>query len=249
MRLQIMCAAMALTAAMAVPAEMTAQGIPIQPTRFDVGISVTLTQPRGEFRQNIGNSIGGGGSLLYHLDRPGWLSLRFDGSGTSYGREEQSARLSPTIPARILGDITTSNSIAGVSFGPEFAVPKGRVRPYFHTEFSGLFLWTNSSLCCAQDGDIASTTNFKDNTRAWVYGSGVRILVSRARIEPMIDLGVRYHRGGQASYLRKGGIQDNPDGSISVAPLSSKTPYMVYLVGVRIRIPYDSPHPCPRLLC
>jgi hypothetical protein len=249
MRIQIICAVMALTAAMAMPAEIASQGIPIQPTRFDVGVSVMLTEPTGEFRQNVGNSVGGGGFLLYHLDRPGWLSLRFDGSGASYGREEKSTRLSPTIPARVLGDITTANTLAGISFGPEFTVPKGRVRPYFHTEFSGLFLWTNSSLCCAQEGDIASTTNFKDKTRAWVYGSGVRILVSKARIEPMIDLGVRYHRGGQASYLREGSIQDNPDGSISFQPLTSRTPFVAYAVSFRFRIPYRSTSPCPRLLC
>jgi hypothetical protein len=35
-----------------------------------------------------------------------------------------------------------------------------------------------------------------------------------------LDVGARYYRGGLASYLQAGGIQDNPDGSISSARVS-----------------------------
>jgi hypothetical protein len=64
-----------------------------------------------------------------------------------------------------------------------------------------------------------------------------------------LDLGVRYHRGGEASYLREGSIEDQADGSIRFTPLQSRTSHMVYLIGVRFRIPFNSAGPCPRFLC
>src|SRR5262249_54289039 len=64
-----------------------------------------------------------------------------------------------------------------------------------------------------------------------------------------VDLGARYYRGGVASYLRAGGIQDNPDGSTSITPLTSRTPQVVYIIGMRYSIPYNPAKQCPRLIC
>jgi len=219
-------------------------------TRFTVAVAPMYAQPRGEFHQNVRRGFGGGGGLLYRLDHSGFLSLRFDGSGFAYGREKRTVPFSETVGGRVVVDVTTTNSFMAFSFGPEITVPRGPVRPYLNTGFSGLWLSTGSSVGGFQssDGGDASigTTNFSDATRAVILGGGVTIPLKGI---VSLDTGVRYHRGGQASYLLKGGIQDNPDGSITVAPLNTRTPYVVYLIGVRIRIPYDSPNACPRFLC
>ena len=64
-----------------------------------------------------------------------------------------------------------------------------------------------------------------------------------------LDFGVRYHHGGVATYLREGSIQDLPDGSILIRLLSSRTPTMIYIIGIQFRIPHNPSTPCPRLVC
>lgn len=222
-----------------------------QSTRFTIAGAPMLSQPKEGFRQNVGNGFGGGGALLYRLDKTGVLSLRFDVSGLAYGRETKRVPLSELVGARILVDATTTNSIAAFSFGPELAIPIRAVRPYVNAAVSGLLFRTSSSVkgTGLSSEPIASTTNYSDSTRAWVFGGGVRIPIPRGGPNLRLDIGIRYYRGGEVSYLREGSIQDRPDGSISISPLTSRTPYMAYLIGIRYRIPFKSPGPCPRLLC
>jgi hypothetical protein len=96
-------------------------------------------------------------------------------------------------------------------------------------------------------GDFANTTNYSDGTGAWVFGTGVRIPWNRT--SPVsLDFGIRYHRGGEASYLREGSIIDQPDGSITITPLNSRTPFLMYMFGVQFRIPHG-PSSCSPFLC
>jgi hypothetical protein len=148
-------------------------------------------------------------------------------------------------------DLTTRNTITTFSLGPELAKPTGRIRPYVNAGYSRLLFRTTSSLrgSDSSEEDFTSTTNYKDSTGAWVYGGGLRFQLGPARSPLSLDLGLRDHRGGSASYLREGSIQDNPDGSITINPLSSRTPFLAYTVGVKLRIPFDVNKPCARLIC
>jgi len=232
------------------PLAMAATAAAQIPTRFTVGGSFIVSEPKEEFRQNVGNGYGGQGTVMYHLLRSGLVNLRFDLSGVEYDHEKKRVPLSPTIGGRILVDVTTRNSIIALSWGPEFAVPTGRIRPYANVAYSRLFFRTTSSIegTGSFDQSIATTTNFKDGTGAWVYGGGLRIPLGASNSRVTLDLGLRYHRGGNASYLREGSIQDNPDGSITITPLSSRTPFLMYAVGIQFRIPHD-PTSCSRFLC
>jgi hypothetical protein len=220
-------------------------------TRFTVGGSFIVSQPKEGFSQAIGNGYGGGGGVIYNLTRSGLLAVRFDVSGVQYGHETKTVPLSETIGSRILVDVNTSNSIIAITWGPELAKPTGRVRPYVNFGYSALFFRTTSSLedVDSDNGDAFHTTNFKDSTRAWVYGGGLRIQLGSRTSPVTLDTGVRYYRGGTVSYLREGSIHDNPDGTITMAPLTSKTPFLAYTIGVKFRIPYDSNKRCARLLC
>jgi hypothetical protein len=214
-----------------------------------VGGSFIASEPKEEFRQNVGNGYGAGGSVMYHLLRSGVLSLRFDASGVVYGNETKRGPFSQTVGGRILVDVTTTNWIADISWGPELAVPSGWVRPYAGVAYSRLFFRTTSTVegIRSSDEPIASTTNFKDGTGAWVYSGGLRFPFGRTS-PASLDVGLRYHRGGNASYLREGSILDNPDGSITILPLSSRTPFLVYSIGVQFRIPHKSGS-CSSFLC
>lgn len=219
-------------------------------TRFTVGGSFIISQPKEEFSLNVGNGYGANGTVMYHLVRSGLVSLRFDFSGAQYDSEKITVPLSPTIGERILVDLTTRNSILAISWGPEVAMPTGRVRPYANVAYSRLFFRTTSSIEGVDDdnGDFADTTNYKDGTDAWVYGVGLRFPLGRVTSPLTLDLGLRYHRGGRASYLKEGSIIDHPDGSISIFPLSSRTPFLMYTFGVQFRIPHGSSS-CSRFLC
>jgi len=220
-------------------------------TRFSVGGSFIISQPKEGFSQAIGNGYGGGGGVIYNLTRSGLLAVRFDISSVQYGHETKTVPLSGTVGSRILVDVNTSNSITAITWGPELAKPTGRVRPYVNFGYSALFFRTTSSVedVDSSEGDAFHTTNFKDSTRAWVYGGGLRIQLGGRNSPVTLDTGVRYYRGGTVSYLREGSIQDNPDGTITMTPLTSKTPFLAYTVGVKFRIPYNPNRQCARFLC
>jgi hypothetical protein len=225
--------------------------LPPNETRLSIGGNFIVSQPKEGFAQAIGNGYGGSGGVIYHLTRSGLLGLRFDISGVQYGHETRRVPLSETIGSRILVDVNTNNSIVALSLAPELAKPSGRVRPYVNIGYSALFFRTTSSIkdLDSSDGGTINTTNFKDSTRGWVYGGGLRFQLGSQTSPVMLDTGLRYNRGGTASYLREGSIQDNPDGTITVTPLTSRTPFLVYTIGVKFRIPYDSSKPCARFLC
>src|SRR5262249_44360948 len=73
-----------------------------EPTRFTIVAAPILSQPKGDFRLNVGSGFGGGGGLLYRLDQQGLLNLRFDFSGVAYGREKKQVPLSETVGGRVL---------------------------------------------------------------------------------------------------------------------------------------------------
>ena len=210
-----------------------------------------VLQPREGFAQGIGNGYGGGGGVIYHLTRSGLLGLRFDISGVQYGHESKEVPLSGTIGSRIIVKVNTNNSITALSLAPELAKPSGRVRPYVNVGYSAVLFRTTSSVpkLDSSDGGNTSTTNFKDSNRAWVYGGGLRVQLGGHTSPLTLDAGLRYNRGGTASYLREGSIQDNSDGTITITPLTSRTPFLVYTVGVKFRIPYNSKKSCARFLC
>jgi hypothetical protein len=226
-----------------------AQSDAATPTRFTVGGSFIISDPKEEFGRNVGTGYGGGGTVIYHLLRSGVLGARVDISGVIYDQESKTVPFSETVGARILVDVKTTNSITAFSVGPELAVPSGPIRPYVNIGYSTLWFRTTSSISGvdSSDEEIASTTNYKDRTNAWVYGGGLRVPLS-GRVPLSLDVGVRYNRGGSTSYLREGSIQDNPDGSITIWPLKSRTPFLMYTIGVQYRIPHG-PNPCSNLLC
>jgi hypothetical protein len=220
-------------------------------TRFSVGGGFVVSQPREGFAQGIGNGYGASGGMIYHLTRSGLLGLRFDVSSVRYGHETKHVPLSGTIGSRVLVDVNTNNSITAFSLAPELAKPRGKVRPYINVGYSVVLFRTTSSVpdLGSSDGGNTSTTNFKDSTRAWVYGGGLRVQLGSHTSPVTLDAGLRYNRGGTASYLREGSIQDNPDGTLTITPLTSRTPFLVYTIGVKVRIPYNSSKTCSRFLC
>ena len=213
-----------------------------RPSRFTLGGGFLMSQPKGDLANNIDNGFGGDFYGLFRVDRDGVLSLRADLGGAQYGSE--------TLPApsvfggRVGFEVETSNSILWAAIGPQVMVPVGPVRPYGNVAVGVMDFTTSSSVRGTGDyqGEtFASTENQSDNTRTWIFGGGLYIPLSGSLSLMSIDIGGRYFTGGEATYLRKGAIRDNPDGTITMFPSHSKTDQVTWHVGVSYTIPRSIP--------
>ena len=209
------------------------------PSRFSVGGDLVISQPKGEFANNAPNGVGFDVTGMFRVDPRGFFNIRADLGGVQYGRETQRVNFPNT--GRVSLDVETSNRIGFGAIGAQVQIPDGWFRPYANAALAATYFWTESSLSGIDAGDDSfSTTNYDDWSRAWVFGGGLMIPFGKSM--GALNLGARYHYGGQATYLREGDITDNPDGTITLNPRRSKTDMVVWQLGVSLTIPRNSRH-------
>lgn len=208
------------------------------PSRFSVGGDVVISQPKGEFANNVPIGYGFDLTGMLKVDPRGYVNLRADLGGVQYGRETQRVNFLPTT-GRVSLDVQTANRIGFGSIGAQLQIPDGWFRPYANAAFAPTYFWTESSISGTDNSyDFASTTNQDDWSHAWVFGGGVMIPFGKSL--GALNLGAKYFYGGHATYLREGDITDNPDGSITLNPRSSKTDLVLWQLGVSFKIPRPS---------
>lgn len=200
------------------------------------GIDLLIASPTGEFAENVGTGVGLGVHGRVAFDPAGILSLRGDLGFINYGNE--TIRICVTQPCRVTGDLTTSNNILFAGIGPELGVGTGGARAYGNAGFGFAYFSTTSSVAGSNNAgqEFASSTNFDDVTFAWMAGGGVQFRLSRGQTPVYLDLGARYHGNGEAEYLRKGDIEDRPDGSVVLNPRRSETNLWTFRIGVSVGI-------------
>lgn len=199
------------------------------------GVTGVYGRPVGEFHDYVKH--GGGLNLSAVLSPPagGAFGLRADGGFIIYGSETQEVCFSSTVGCRVRLDLTTTNSIAYLNVGPQLMLPGGTLRPYANAGIGFAYFGTSSSVSGVDNDDsFGDTTNFDDITFGWTGGGGLLVQLSRGRTPVALDLGVRYMGNGEAEYLKKGDIQDNPDGSITFTPTRSEANLLQFQVGVSI---------------
>ena len=232
--------AIGFAAALVLPVTPLSGQSPDEGIRGYVGGEILVAAPVGEFAENVGTGFGVGGHGRWAFDPRGMASLRLDLGFVVYGQE--TIRICVTLPCRVTGDLTTSNNIVFGGIGPEIAVGgRGPVRAYANASLGFAYFATTSSVEGANNvGEpFATDTNFDDGTFAWKAGGGVQIRVADRRNPVYLDFGARYHRNGEAEYLRKGDIQDLPDGSVLLNPQRSDTNLWTFLVGVTVGLAGD----------
>ena len=230
-----------LIAAIVVASHSTAQaqtGMRIQvPSRFQVGGDFVISQPKSELATNIGNGYGFNLTGMFRLDPKGYFNLRADGGIVQYGRERQRVPLFP-ISGRINVDIETTNHIGWGAIGTQLQIPDGWLRPYANASIAFTDFFTESSLSGSDNSfEPISTQNHGDASSAWIFGGGLNIPFGGKFTNGMLNLGARYYLGGEATYLRRGDIIDNPDGTITLNPRRSKTDLVLWQVGFTMVIP------------
>jgi len=204
------------------------------PSRFIVGGNGVMSQPKGEFASNVGRGWGFDLNGLFKLDYRGYLNLRADAGGVQYGRERLDASFFG-VTGRVSLDMETTNSIAWGAFGPQIMIPDGPLRPYANAAIAYTMFSTNTTLKDPGSGyEYASQTNSSDGSHAWIFGGGVLIPFGESGA---FNLGARYYYGGRATYLNRGDITDNPDGTITLHPRNSKTDLVLWQLGFSLNIP------------
>jgi hypothetical protein len=209
------------------------------PSRFSVAGDFVISQPKGEFANNVPSGYGFDVAGMFRLDPKGYFNIRADLGGVQYGSETQRVNFPNT--GRVSLDVETSNRIGFGSIGAQLQIPDGWLRPYANAAIATTYFWTESALS-ETDGyeDSFNTTNYDDWSRAWVFGGGLMIPFGNSM--GGLNLGAKYHYGAQAAYLREGDITDNPDGTITLNPRRSTTDMVVWQVGVSFTIPRNSGH-------
>lgn len=209
------------------------------PSRFSFGGDLAISQPKGEFANNVPNGYGFDVTGMFRLDPQGYFNLRADLGGVRYGHERQ--RIGFPISGRIAVDLNTDNQIGFGAFGAQLQIPDGWFRPYANAAVAATYFWTESSISGADNSEpFDQTTNLDDWSHAWIFGGGVMIPFGRSI--GALNLGARYHYGASATYLKKGDITDNPDGTINLNPRKSKTDLVLWQLGVSFAIPRSMGH-------
>jgi hypothetical protein len=205
--------------------------------RWFVGGSLNYASPQGDFGEQVDQGFGLAAHGMYKVDQAGWLGLRLDGGFIQYGSESYRVPLSGTIGGRIMVDVNTSNQIAHLGVGPQLGVPTGAFRPYVGGTVGLSYFATTSSVKGDDSSEtFASDTNYDDLTLAFGGLGGVYIPLSRGATPVSLDLGARYHRNGEVSYLKEGSITDNVDGTVSFSPIHSEADILTFHIGVSIGI-------------
>lgn len=207
------------------------------PSRFTLVGDVLVAQPKGEFATQL-DTEGYGANVagLFRLDREGVLSIRGDLGGMRYGSETMYVPYLP-ITGRVSLDVETTNNAFWGSIGPQITVPVGPIQPYITAAIGFIDLVTTTAVRGSDsEYEYASTNNADDVASAKIFGGGVYVPFGR-RNPLKLHVGARYFYGGEATYLKEGDIQDNPDGSVTLFPRTSKTDQVTWQVGLSYTFP------------
>jgi hypothetical protein len=194
---------------------------------FDLGAQ--FVRPVGEFRVNVPRAWGVGASARYNVLRSP-LALRADMTWLNYGNESRRVPLSSTVN-RVMVNMRTANNISLVTIGPELSLNIGPLEPYAQAFYGYSSFYTESSVAGKREEDVASSTNYRDEGEASGWGSGLRIPIHSRRHSVAIDAGARFTRAGTRTYLTRGDVQDQPDGSLTFTPKTSATDFWQAHIG------------------
>jgi hypothetical protein len=202
------------------------------PSRFSIGGDFAISQPKGEFATaGVPTGYGFDVTGLLNIDPKGWFALRADGGAVQYGHEGGFIGYYAGIPL----DLSTNNKIGFGALGLQLQFPDGPLRPYASASY-GLVRFYTQSCVSAEDNSIQEqcNTNHSDWAGATIIGGGFLIPLGTSF---RLNLGARYHYGNPATYLKKGDIVDNPDGSVTLNVRSGKTDLVLWQIGVSYAIP------------
>jgi hypothetical protein len=211
--------------------------------KLDVGIDFLTGLPQNEFRDKIRETgYGVSGHVGYFIgDLPVMVGAEL--GYLRYGSETHREYLSETIP-EITVDVKTTNNILMFHGFARVQAQDGAVRPYVEGLFGFKYLFTRTSIQDNwYDETITSATNYDDLVGSRGFGAGVDFRLwngNKRKNHPgvydlSLNVSARYLWGNKASYLKKGSIIRNDDGTLTYLVYRSKTDLLTPQIGLRIR--------------
>jgi hypothetical protein len=221
----------------ALDAQIRVPGPNEQRPRFTIAGDLVLSKPKGDLANYIDRGYGTNFTGLVRIDPAGILSLRGDFGALQYGRERVNVPIFSEF-GRVTLRLTTTNSINWFGLGLQVMTPAGPLRPYVNGGVGTSNFNTVSTLTDPNTSEeYGRTTNQSDYTSLWTFGAGLYIPLGSWRSPVALNIGGRYFFGGEAEYLQEGGIQENPDGSITLNTVRSDTDFVTWQLGLSYAIP------------
>ncbi len=229
-------AALALAPLLAATTSLAAQDVPINGP-VSAGVAFNVSQPRGAFDETTNLGWGLSGNVLFRLDPNAILNWRADAAFQNYGNVRQRVPLSPTLGGLIRVDLNTSNNIFTFVTGPQLLGPTGAFTPYAAALGGFSAFWTSSSVEGTNNTEpFASTTNSSDF--AWTYGgtTGAYIRVAGGARPIRMDVGVRYLRHDDVTYLTADEVRASVQQNRDPQPIRSRVDFYTYFIGVQATV-------------
>jgi hypothetical protein len=188
------------------------------------GISLHYDSPQGDFANNVNSAFGAAGFFSSRLGSTPF-AVRGDLSYSIYGFENR------RVPRRTGPAVTITNNIVSSGLGLQAGLPGATVRPYvggsvgFSYFFTQSFGWRRSQI---DSRDFVSSPNYSDGTFATTLYGGCFIPLENGR---QLDIGARYHRNGEARFLKKGDISFDDANNPVVSPRRSRADLLTIQIG------------------
>ncbi|WP_337172638.1 hypothetical protein [Gemmatimonas aurantiaca] len=203
--------------------------------RGSFGIHAQVSEPKGDFANNTSNGWGLGAYFLGGLDQNSIFNIRGDFSFVNYANSRRRIPLSGT-GGLIQLDLRTSSNIFSVVAGPQLLGPTGTFTPYA-TALGGFSVFSTESTIEGSDNTntpFASTTN--SNDVVWAYGGavGAYVRVYNGRNPVRLDIGARFLRHDDASYLNDQRVKEAFENNRPAIPLRGRADFITYYLGVNI---------------
>lgn len=216
-------------------------------------ISFVTADPRGTFDINTDAGFGVSGSYLYALTSNRAIAVGATGSFLRYGSASRRLTVSSALPGFQL-DVDTNNDTVFTAGVVQFKAPFGEVEPYAQGMAGvGIFYTRTSVKNIRNDENIDSFTDNTDATFVWGGGGGLLVQLYQGKTEPpppefeevekarepvrvYLDLGARYLKGNEVSYLREGTLPDDV-GDFDVDPrlVETQVEAVRYEIGVTVQ--------------
>jgi hypothetical protein len=209
-------------------------------SRFTAGVAGVYGQPLGQFGENVKRGFGADGFGTLGIDARGIFSLRGEVGYIRYNRNSEYFLANTGFGVAELESETTSGVLT-MGVGPQLMLPEGAIRPYIGGTVGFARFATNTSINIPSDQtntgqkeSIYDETVSSDFILSLAAIGGVAFQLNFLGRGVLADLGVRWHRNGEAEYVSSEGVFYTGTGQPSITATRSDADFLVYRLGIVI---------------
>ena len=209
-------------------------------TRYTVGLAGAYGQPLDEFADNVKRGFGLDGFGTLGLDRQGIFSLKAELGYIRYNRKSEPFLASTGFGYVELESETTSGVLM-LGAGPQLTLPSGPIRPYLGGTVGFARFATNTGIVVpsyasntGQKETLYDETVSSDFILSLTASGGLRFELPFMGRGVLADLGVRWHRNGEAEYVSSEGVFYSGTGEPTITPTFGEADFLVYRLGIVI---------------